>query len=358
MFKKGVIGLDIGSRFIKVVQLKEKKNEYQLERVGVMPIASELIVEGSMLDAPRVVDALKELINKSKIKIKNTVLSVSGHSSVIVKRVTMPEMTEEELRESIKFEAEQYVPFDIDEVSLDFQILSVGEQEGQMDVVIVAVKKEKIEEYVSVVREAGLIPIIVDVDAFALENMYEINYDIEAEKNVALVNAGASSININIIKGGASLFTRDSGMGSNLHSEALQREFAVSYDEAERIKIGNASFLGETQEETSINVSEEELNNVLLTSSEEIISEISKSFEYFKSSTTHEEIHEIVLSGGCAMVGDFPKQLSERFGVEVKLAEPFKNISIASSIDKDFLHEVEHILPVAVGLARRRSDDR
>ena len=191
----------------------------------MLPIAPEIIVDGAIIDSLRLVDALKELIKKSRIKTKNAVIGVSGHASVIIKRISLPEMSEEDLAESIKFEAEQYVPFDIEDVNLDFQILGPREEPGQMDVILVAVKKDIINEYVTVVKEAGLNPLVVDVDAFALENMYEVNYEIEPNRNVALVNIGASTINMNILKGGVSVFTRDSSLGSNLHTEALQKAF-------------------------------------------------------------------------------------------------------------------------------------
>lgn len=348
---KGVVGLDIGSRYIKAVQLKESKKGYTLERFGIVPIPPELIVDGSILDAPRVVEAIRQLIEESHIKAKDTVLSVSGHSSVIVKRITLAEMTEEELEESIKFEAEQYVPFDIEDVNLDFQILGQGEQEDQMEVVIVAVKKEKIDEYVATVQEAGLKPIIVDTDVFTIENVYEINYPVEPEKNIALVNIGASSINMNILQGGISMFTRDSAVGTNLQTEALQREFALSFEEAERLKSGQ-SF------ETEISVPEEEITRVISLASEDILAEMTRSFDYCRNTTSYEEIHEIYISGGAALSKDFPLFLFEKLGVEPNIIQPFKNIQIPKYIDKDYLHQVEPMMVVATGLAIRRPADR
>ncbi|GBE06792.1 MAG TPA: type IV pilus assembly protein PilM [Nitrospirae bacterium] len=345
---KGIIGLDIGSREIKAVQLKEVKNGYELENLGMAPILPELIVDGSILDSLRVVDTIKELIAEKNFRIKDVALGVSGHSSVIIKRVALPQMTEEELQESIKFEAEQYIPFDIEDVNLDFQILGQREEGNQMDVMIVAVKKDKITEYVSVVREAGFNPAIVDVDVFALENMYEINYDINAEDNIALVNIGAGTININILKGGTSIFTRDSSVGGNLHTEALQRGFTVSFDDAERLKQGEAVE----------GVSLEEVASVLTSASEDIITEISRSFDYFRGATSQEEINEIVLSGGCALVKDFVPLLSERIGINVKVIEPFRNIHVPDSFDIGYIKKTGPLMAVAAGLALRRVGDR
>ncbi len=345
---KGIIGLDLGSSYLKAVQLKETRSGYELELFDTAPISPELIVEGSIIDAIRLTEALRELVRKARIKAKDAVISISGHSSVIVKRISLPEMSEEELSESIKFEAEQYVPFDIEDVNLDFQILGPKEEPGQMDVILVAVKKDVINDYVSVVKEAGLNTVIVDVDAFALENMYGINYEIEAGRNVALVNIGASAINMNILKAGVSVFTRDSSIGSNIHTDALQKEFNITYEEAERLKRG----------ELLEKVKPEEATSVMVTASNEIFGEVSRSLDYFKSSTLQTEVQEVILSGGCALIKDFPRLLSEKIGIPVMLAQPFKNIIIPKKFDLTFSEDMAPIAAVAVGLAIRRPGDR
>jgi type IV pilus assembly protein PilM len=325
------------------VQFKDIKGGYELELFDMLPLPPELIVDGSIIDSLRLVDSLKELIRKAKIKTKDAAISVAGHSSVIVKRVSLPEMSEEELSESIKFEAEQYIPFDIEDVTLDFQILGPKEEPGQMDVIIVAVKKDIVNEYLSVVKEAGLNPIIVDINSFALENIYEINYEIEPDKNIAIVNIGANTINMNILKGGISVFTRDSAVGSNLHTEALQREFNLTYEAAERLKKGEAIE----------NVSPQDALSVMESTSEEIIGEVNRSLEYF-----HEDINEVILSGGCALIKDFPKLLAEKIGIEVKVMEPLKNIKIPKRFDITYIEEMVPIAAVAAGLALRRPGDR
>lgn len=340
---KGTIGLDIGSGYLKLVQLKDTKGGYELELFDMLPLPPELIVDGSIIDSLRLVDSLKELARKARIKTKDVTISIAGHSSVIVKRVSLPDMSEDELYESIKFEAEQYIPFDIDDVNLDFQILGPKEEPGQMDVILVAVKKDIINEYLSVVKEAGFNCQIVDVNSFALENIYEINYEIEPEKNVALVNIGASTMNMNILKGGISVFTRDSAVASNLHTEVLQREFNLTYEMAERLKRG----------EPVENVSPQDAFSVMELASEEIIGEVNRSLEYF-----HEDIHEIVLSGGCALIKDFPNLLAEKIRVETKLMQPFKNIKIAKHFDLSLIEEMAPMVAVAAGLALRRPGDR
>jgi type IV pilus assembly protein PilM len=346
--KKDIIGLDIGSKHIKVVQLKESKGSYSLHRLGITTLEPELIVDGSILDSSRVVEAIKELITNTDIKTKDTTLSVSGHSSVIIKRVTLPQMSEDELEESIKFEAEQYIPFDIEDVNLDSQILGLAEEDNMMDVLIVAVKRDKINEYVSVVTEAGLNPVIVDVDAFALENMYELNYEIKEEENIALVNIGASMINMNILKGGMSVFTRDSSVGGNLHTEALQKEFTISYTNSEKLK----------REGSMEGISQEDVTAALISASEDIIAEISRSFDYFRDTTNIMNIDGIILSGGGALTRDFAVLLSERVGIDVKVTEPFKNVLIPDNFDREYLEKVEPLVSVAIGLALRRVGDK
>ncbi|MDA8083938.1 MAG: type IV pilus assembly protein PilM [Nitrospiraceae bacterium] len=345
---KGSIGLDIGSSYIKTVKLKESKGSYELELFDVYPLPPELIVDGSIIDSIRLIDSIKDMVKKAGIKTKDAVIAISGHSSVIIKRIALPEMSEEELQESIKFEAEQYVPFDIEDVDLDFQIIGPKEEPGQMDVILVAVKKDIINEYISVVKEAGLNPIIVDVDAFALENMYGINYEIDADRNVALLNIGASTINMSILKGGISVFTRDSSLGSNLHTEALQREFNLSYENAEKLKRG----------EPIENVDPENVASVIEAASEEIMSEIVRSFDYYRSTTMHEDIAEVVLSGGCALLKNFAPMIAEKTGIETRVAEPFKNIRIPKKFDMSQLDEIAPIMSIAVGLAMRKQGDR
>jgi type IV pilus assembly protein PilM len=273
---------------------------------------------------------------------------MSGHSSVIIKRITLPEMSEEELAESIRFEAEQYVPFDIDDVNIDFQILGPKEEPGQMDVLLVAVKKDIINEYVTVVKDAGFNPIVVDVDAFALENMYEVNYEIQPDANVALVNIGASTITLNILKGGLSAFTRDSAIGGNIITEALQKEFNISYEAAEKLKFGDSVE----------NVSQEEAMSIIYSAAEDIFTEISRSIEYFRSTSMQEDIKEVILSGGAALIRNFDEMLAQRINVNVSIVQPFKNIRIPDKMDTAYIEKVAPISAIAVGLALRRQGDR
>ncbi len=345
--KSDPIALDIGSTFIKLVKLKGANRNYQLEKFGMAPLPPEAIVEGAVMDAGRVVEAIKELLAAQKVSTKEAVISVSG-SSVIIKRVSVADMSDEELAESIKWEAEQYIPFSIDDVNVDFQKLGPGAAEGQADVLLVAVKKDKINDYVNLVKEAGLEPVVLDVDAFALANMYELNYDMETGIT-ALLNIGASVMNINILKDGTSIFTRDITVGGNRYTEALQRDFGLTYEDAEKVKRG----------EEAEGADREQVASVMSSVTEDIVAETQRSFEFFRSTTGSDKVSRVLVSGGCARIGNFTTVLSERLEIPTEVTNPFKNIKVdPKRFDPALLSSSAPLCAVAVGLAIRRPGDR
>lgn len=347
--KKGTIGLDIGSGCIKIVRLLDSKEGYELDLFDMVQTPTDAFQDGIITDKGSMLAALQQLLNKAGVKGGDAVLGVSGHSSVIIKRITLPMMTEEELATSIRYEAEQYIPFDINDVNIDFQILGPKQdEEGQMDVVLVAVKKNVVNSLVEIAEQAGLDTVIVDVDSFALGNMYEVNYNMADRPIAALVNVGAANTNINIIQEGLPVFTRDSAMGSNYHTEALVRELGVSREDAELLKAGRAVE----------GVDPISANTVIAAASEEIYGEISRSFEYFRSSVGFEEISGIILSGGAAIIKGFRETMAERLGIGVVLAEPFSGIRVSEKMDRHLLNEMAPIASVAMGLALRREGDR
>lgn len=353
MFKKSssLVGLDIGSSAIKLVQVGETKKGYRLEKFGIKKLDPDLIVDGTVMDADRVAEAIRQLVSEQKIKIKDAALSVSGHS-VIVKKIQVAMMSEDELEESIKWEAEQYIPFDINDVNIDFHILSDPESsQGQdhMNVVLVAVKKDKLNEYTSLVSEAGLTPVIMDVDAFTLENMYGTSYEPQEGEITALVNIGASVMNINIVQGGNFAFTRDISIGGNHYTETLQKELNLSYEDAEAAKKGRKIE----------GVDPEAVKPVLEAVNSEVASEISRSFDYFKTTSMHDRIDKILLSGGCAKTPGLVSYLTEQLGIPVELANPFNQFEInAQAVDPETLGDIAPQAAVGVGLAIRRIGDR
>jgi len=347
--KKDVIGLDIGCSSIKLVELKGDKNGFKLQNLALSPLPPEAIVDGALMDSVTIIDTIRDLITSSKTKTKDVITSVSGHS-VIVKKISLPFMTEAELEESIQWEAERYIPFDINDVNIDFQIFgSTPENPEVMDVVLVAAKKDIINDYVSVIMESGLNPVIMDIDSFALENMLSINYDIGREEVIAIANVGASITNMTIIKNNISAFTRDIFKGGNHVTEEIQRQLHVDHDEAEKIKVGTKVDL----------TSQPIIQNVLKTASESLAIEIGNSLDFFQSTTTYEKISKIYLSGGGSKIKDFDTILQQQIGVPVEVANPFKKINYSEkNFDVEYLRDIGPIMAVGVGLASRKVGDR
>ncbi|MBF0557903.1 MAG: type IV pilus assembly protein PilM [Nitrospirae bacterium] len=348
--KKNPIGLDIGSGYIKAVQLNNAKDGYELSLMSILPLDHDLIVEGNITDKKRLAAAVKEVLKKAGARGGEAVIGVSGHSSVIIKKIAVPAMSAEELGTSIRYEAEQYIPFDINDVNIDFEIIGPkADEEGQMDVLLVAAKKNVISDYAEVIELAGLDALILDVDAFALSNMYELCYAGTDKKNVALVNVGASKTNINVLHEGRPVFTRDSAMGSNYHTETLERELEITWQNAEKLKMG----------ESVAGVSPESVQLAMTSASDEIYTEIYRSFEYFKSSVADEtEVSEVILSGGAALIKGFPEMMAEKLGMQVNVADPFNNIKISDKLDPGYVRKMAPIAAVAVGLALRRGGDK
>src|SRR5436190_336639 len=243
---KNVVGLDIGSSAVKLVELKEKKGgQYSLVKLGTERLSPEAIVDGSIMDSSMVVETIQRLNMERAVKNSNYATSLSGHS-VIIKKITLPGMSPEELSESIQWEAEQYIPFDINDVNLDYVPLNTPGSGDNIDVILVAVKKEKINDYTSVISQTGKVPVLVDVDAFAIQNCYEVNYDLESGKVLALVNVGASVTNVNVLSGGTSMFWRDITFGGNQYTDAIQRDkFGIPVsimDPFRRITVDESQF--------------------------------------------------------------------------------------------------------------------
>lgn len=346
---KGVVGLDIGSATVKMVELKEKKgDQFSLQRIGVEPLSPEAIVDGSIMDSSLVVDAIQKLTDQTGVKSPNFATSVSGHS-VIIKKIELPAMEPDELAESIQWEAEQHIPFDINDVRLDYVTLSDDDPTMEnMDVLLVAVKREKVNDYVSVISQSGKSPVVVDVDAFAIQNAYELNYDLDPLKNVALINMGAGVTNINIVARGQSVFWRDISFGGNQFTESLQREFNLSFDQAETLKRGDA--VG--------SYTAADGRKMLDQISAEMANEIQKTFDFFGATSSEGPVDELVLSGGCALTPNLQEVLRERFGVPTELLNPFRRVQFKESdFNREWLESIAPMLAVAVGLAIRRVGD-
>ena len=348
-----MVGLDIGSSTVKAVELssKGKGKGFGLAHVGVARLAPEAIVQGAFLNSSAIVDAIREAIDTAKIKSKAAAAAVCGHS-VIVKKVSLPAMTREELDEQIRWEAEQYIPFDVNEVNLDFQILETSDGEGQMDVLLVAAKKDLIDDYVQVISEAGLTPAVIDVAAFAVENAFEANYEVRPDEVVALVNIGAQVVNINILMDGTPVFTRDITTAGNHYTEEIQKTLSISFEEAERIKLGGK------KSEDSQEVVPQEVEKAMQAVTETVIGEISRSLDFFSATSADSRIARVMLSGGGANVAGFQMAFQERTGLDVEIFNPLARMVPNSKFDPDYLDELAPALGVSVGLALRQVEAR
>jgi type IV pilus assembly protein PilM len=348
---KAIVGLDIGSSAVKAVELKPAGANFRVGAFGSEPVPLDSIVDGAIVDGTAVADAIRRLFEHCPFKSREVAASLSGNA-VIVKKINLPVMTDAELAQSIYWEAEQYIPFDIQDVNLDYQILNpggAGASNGTMEVLLVAAKKEKIADYTGVISQAGRVPLVVDVDAFALQNAFELNYGLEPGSVVVLLNAGASAININILSGDQSLFTRDISIGGNAYTEAVQKELGLPFDSAEKLKKGSPID----------GVVFEEAAPVLHAMTENVLFEIQKTFDFFKATASSDRIDRVFLSGGASRVDGFARSLEERFGATVEPFDPFKKIDFDPA--KLGILDAEDVVPtaaVAVGLALRTAGDR
>jgi type IV pilus assembly protein PilM len=348
--KASVIGLDIGSNSVKAVEIaiKSRDKGFELRSLGQAALPSEAIVQGAFLNSSAIVDTIHEAMDSGRFSGKDVAASVSG-PSVIVKRVNLPQMTREELEDQIQWEAEQYIPFDVNEVNLDFQILESNEEEGQMDVLLVAAKKDLIDDYFQVITEAGLNPVAIDVAGFAIQNAFEANYEQDPEAVTALVNIGAQVVNINVLRNGIPSFTRDIMTGGAQYTEEIQKAMSISFDEAEKIKIGGNEEGGQARE-----VIPQEVEQAMQSVSDTVIGEISRSLDFFAATATDARITKVLLSGGGSKIAGFTEAFKERTGLETEAMNPLAHMLPSKGFEAEYLEAMAPLLAVGIGLATRR----
>jgi type IV pilus assembly protein PilM len=344
---QSLVGIDIGSSCVKVAEVAQRPRGFELVAVGTAPMPPDAIVQGAFLNSSAIVEAIGAALAAAGTKTKRVATAVSGHS-VIVKKITLPAMTREELEESIRWEAEQYIPFDINEVNLDFQILQHGESDGQMDVLLVAAKKDLIDDYVAVLGEAGLVPAVIDVAAFAAANCYRATCE-SSDEVAALVNIGAQTTNINILANGVPAFTRDVSAGGNQYTEEIQKTLTVGFDEAERIKLGKSA------ESDGQEVVPQEVEDAIQTVNEGVVGEIQRSLDFFQATSAESRISRIVVAGGTAKVSGLIKLFHERSQIPVERLNPLARMVPTSRFAPEFLDDLGPALGVCLGLALRKA---
>lgn len=348
---KRVVGLDIGSSLVKIIEIGDTSQGSVMQTYAEIPVQPGIIENGIVKDSAALTEQIKNIFKHSKCSVKNIVTALSGHS-VIIKKANFAHMKEEELRELLTEEAENYMPFDdVREVNFDFHI--IGENElnpNQMDVVIVAAKKSVIEDWIYAIERSGRKVVMVDVDSFALETAYEQNYDFGEDDIVALLNIGASITNINIVKGGQSVFTRNFLLGGNTITEAIQQKLNIPFEEAEKIKCGGGREGGNGNDISKLD---------LINYAEPIFSEIERSIDFFSSTFMDPYIKQVLISGGCARLPGIVDVLANRLNSEVEVFNPFKNISYdKKAFPEQYVASIAPVAALGVGLALRRMDDK
>jgi len=346
--KNHLVGLDIGSKTVKLCDVLEtRKKGFILNKFGMITLPNGAIEDGVIKDPETVSEAICELFKVQKIREKNVAISIGGYS-VIVKKIQLQNMTDSELQETIQYEAEQYIPFDINDVNLDFHIL--GESQvaaNKLDVILVAAKKELVSEYVNLIELSGLRPCVVDIDAFALQNIYEINYDTK-EEVVALIDIGASKTSLNIVKDGVSLFTRDVSLGCNQINLKISNKVVCSLEDAETIKLTGKSN----------KITPQEIAEIVTLVIGDWCLEIRRAIDFFYSTYPDDQIRKILISGGGANINEFLQILATETASEVEVINPFGNFSIDKRLDPSFLKKVSPQAAICMGLAIRRIDDK
>lgn len=346
--KDTLVGLDIGSRSVKLAEISESKNGLKLKRFGMADIPAGAIEDGAISDPETAAGIIRQLFKSTNVKETNVAVSIGGYS-VIVKKINVQTMPEEQLQETIHFEAEQYIPFDISDVNLDFQILGENESNpNQMGVFLVAAKKEMVNDYINLVTLAGLNPCIIDVEAFALQNVFEANYDVQDE-NVALIDIGASKTSLNILKGNSSVFMRDVALGCLQINQKIMSLLDCSYDQAELHKFG----------EPSAKMSGEELRQITTSVVTDWCMEIRRALDFFYTNYPDDQIKRIILSGGGANIEEFRKLLASESSAVVEILDPFKKLALdEKTFEPDYVRQIAPQAAIAMGLAMRRVDDK
>jgi len=341
LFNSSFVGLDIGSSSVKLMCLQRVSGgRYKLVAFTFGQLPPTAIVEGRIMDFTVVVQRIRELVRKAGVEGAKCCLSVSG-SATIIKKLSLPEMTRAELDESIMLEAEQYIPFDINDVNIDVHILNAHAGQGQMDVLMVGAKKDVVNEYVSVATEAGLKPVVVDVSVLAALNMFKAKYEV-ADKTVVLLDVGASSINIGVLSGGIVAFTRDIGIGGNLLTAEIQKQLDVSYEEVEVYKTND----GPPSEITRKVLKSAE------TVSDTMVIEIQRSLDFFIATSIKADISHIYLTGGAAQSPAFVRALERQIELPVEVVDPFRSVEVdQQKFDTRLLRKMAPIAGLVVGLA-------
>ena len=345
---KNLVGVDIGSSSIKVCQVRELRKGHSLSRVAYMPLPPQTVVDGHVMNSGAVVEALAKIFHDHKIKQKDVAMSVSGQS-VIIRKITVPLMTPAELEEQIQWEAEQHIPFDIRDVHVDYEVLRRRPEAGQMDLLLVAAKRDEINDYANIAKEAKLKPVVIDIDAFTVQNVFEIGRGLPQDQIIALINVGASLSSLNVVSSGVSAFTRDIANGGNAITEEIQKQLGVPYEQAEAYKSGGEE--GGMVPKQAIEIVSGVCDN--------IAAEIQRSLDFFLATTGEGELSRIYLTGGSANLPQLVTAIERRARVPVEVFFPTEKMTVEpKDVDPLLVQARSAQLAVALGLALRKDKEK
>lgn len=345
--EKSYLTLDIGSSSVKMLEIRRKGRSFRVLKAGIVPLATHA-VQGNIVQNPAsVAEAIRTLVEDHAIRAVDVITAVPG-PSVIIKRANFPTQDAKELQETILFEAGNFIPESLENVNLDYQVLDQDAKSDNVDVLLVAVRKDVINSYITAISEAGLVPVVADVDYFALENMFEINYaPNSSDEIIALINIGARYSLINVMKGGRSAFTGDVPVGGQQFTDMLVKELGLSEDQAEEAKI-NGIVQGHNHEE---------IEGIISSTSDQLLDEIQHALSFFGTGSTEEQISAVYLSGGTAQLSGLASAMSQRLHIPVEVSDPFRRVNL-SGRDAEFLRHHASSFAVSAGLASRRPGDR
>jgi type IV pilus assembly protein PilM len=346
---KQCIGLDIGSSSVKAVQLKKRGTTWSLQAFGMQPLFAQTIVDGMIMDQGAVVEAIRALWSRLKLRQKDVAIALAGHS-VIIKKISVPAMQADELARNIRTEASHHIPFGADAVEVDYHVTNPENSSGQTELLLVAARKDVVSDYIQVCRDASLVAQVIDVAAFASQNGFEANYTLDPRETVVLINIGAAISNINIVRAGVSLFTRDVTIGGNAYTEEIQKQLSISHEEADAYKVGGTG--------TENGVVPQEVLRVMEGVSEVMAGEFQRSLDFFLATTSESNVARICLAGGTAKVSSLHRAIERRSRLPLEVVDAWRRVEIDPSLDRSYLaaHAPEAL--VGVGLAMRAPNDK
>ncbi|MGD9764047.1 MAG: type IV pilus assembly protein PilM [Candidatus Binatia bacterium] len=339
--------VDIGSSSIKLLEVRTGPSGLQLMNWGSAPTPPSAIQNHMVTEPGRVGETIKGLVEAQRIRARKAITAVPG-PAVMIKRVSLPAHTEHDIENTILLEAGNFIPEDLENVNLDYQVIGKNAEAKEVEVLLAAAKRDIVSSYAETLRAAGLLPVVVDVDYFALDNLYELNYDPVADQVVALVNIGARYSSINILKGGRSVFTGDVPVGGRDITEALTRDLGVPAEEAERLKVSGGGGRAEG----------ENVDTALGPAIDALIEEIHYALSFFWTAATDERIDLLYLSGGAAQTRDLARRLSERIEAPVEVIDPFSRTALLPAVDAAALQQRGAEFAIALGMSIRRPGDK